>query len=65
MDPPEFQRQTLALLNQRFKQTGRMPFFVHMTGHNHFSSTLHLNTPDPHLGDRIQDFVTAHIGNPA
>jgi acetyl esterase/lipase len=57
MDPPEFQRQTLVLLNQYLKHNGRLPFFVHMTGHNHLSSTMHLNTPDTYLGERIQDFV--------
>lgn len=57
MDPPEFQRQTLVLLNHFMKHNGRLPFFVHMTGHNHLSSTMHLNTTDTQLGERIQDFV--------
>jgi triacylglycerol lipase len=57
MDPPEFQRQTLALLNSYMQHHGRLPFFVHMTGHNHLSSTMHLNTSDTQLGERIQDFV--------
>ncbi|HTC43835.1 MAG TPA: alpha/beta hydrolase [Steroidobacteraceae bacterium] len=57
MDPPEFQRQTMVLLNQSLKHNGRLPFFVHMTGHNHLSSTMHLNTTDVYLGERIQDFV--------
>lgn len=57
MDPPEFQQQTLVLLDAYLKHNGRLPFFVHMTGHNHLSSTMHLNTPDTHLGDRILDFV--------
>jgi acetyl esterase/lipase len=57
LDPPEFQRQTLALLNQYLKHNGRLPYFVHMTGHNHLSSTMHLNTSDTYLGERIQDFV--------
>jgi acetyl esterase/lipase len=57
MDPPEFQRQTLVLLNQSLKHNGRLPFFVHLTGHNHLSSTMHLNTADAYLGERIQDFV--------
>jgi acetyl esterase/lipase len=60
MDPPEFQRQTLVLLDQYLKHNGRLPFFVHMTGHNHLSSTMHLNTPDTYLGERIQDFVAVH-----
>ncbi len=60
MDPPEFQRQTLVLLNQCLKHNGRLPFFVHLTGHNHLSSTMHLNTRDTYLGERIQDFVALH-----
>jgi len=60
MDPPEFQRQTLVLLNQYLKHNQRLPFFVHMTGHNHLSSTMHLNTPDAYLGERIQDFIALH-----
>jgi acetyl esterase/lipase len=57
MDPPEFQRQTMVLLNQSLKHNGRLPFFVHLTGHNHLSSTMHLNSGDAYLGERIQDFV--------
>jgi len=62
MDPPEFQRQTLVLLDQYLQHQGRLPFFVHMTGHNHLSSTMHLNTPDTYLGERIQDFVALTSG---
>jgi hypothetical protein len=47
----------MVLLNQSLKHNGRLPFFVHMTGHNHLSSTMHLNTEDAYLGERIQDFV--------
>jgi acetyl esterase/lipase len=57
MDPREFQQQTLVLLSEYLKHHGRLPFFVHMTGHNHLSSTMHLNSTDAHLGERIQDFV--------
>ena len=60
MDPPEFQRQTLVLLEQCLRRTGRLPYFVHMNGHNHLSSTMHLNTPDTQLGDRILDFMALH-----
>jgi acetyl esterase/lipase len=57
MDPPEFQRQTLVLLERCLTQNARLPFFVHMTGHNHLSSTMHINTNDTYLGERILDFV--------
>src|ERR1700733_2856744 len=62
MDPAEFQRQTLVLLNQYLKHNHRLPYFVHMSGHNHLSSTMHLNTPDASLGERIQDFIALHGG---
>ncbi|HEV2700554.1 MAG TPA: alpha/beta hydrolase [Steroidobacteraceae bacterium] len=58
MDPREFQQQTLVLLADYLKHNGRLPFFVHMTGHNHLSSTMHLNSADAYLGERIQDFVS-------
>ncbi len=57
MDPAEFQRQTLSLLNGWFASHGRWPNLVHMLGHNHLSSTMHLNTPDGFLGERILDLV--------
>jgi acetyl esterase/lipase len=57
MDPPDFQRQGLELLNAWFARRGRWPSFVHMLGHNHLSSTMHLNTPDGLLGERILDLV--------
>ncbi len=57
MDPPEFQRQTLVLLAQYLQHNGRLPHFVYLTGHNHLSSTNHINTPDTYLGERIVEFV--------
>ncbi|HTY94950.1 MAG TPA: alpha/beta hydrolase [Steroidobacteraceae bacterium] len=60
MDPPQFQRQTLALLDQFLVQHDRLPFFVHLTGHNHLSSAMHINTGDTYLGERILDFVALH-----
>ena len=60
MDPPEFQRQTLVLLEQYLQRNGRLPYFVHMMGHNHLSSTMHLNTADTFLGERLLDFIALH-----
>lgn len=62
MDPPEFQRQTLVLLTQYLRHNHRLPYFVHMTGHNHLSSTMHLNTRDAYLGECIQDFIALQGG---
>ncbi|HTX23934.1 MAG TPA: alpha/beta hydrolase [Steroidobacteraceae bacterium] len=57
MDPPDFQRQGLTLLTAWVAHHGRWPNFVHMLGHNHLSSTMHLNTPDGFLGERLLDFI--------
>lgn len=58
MDPPGFQRQGLELVNAYVKRHGRWPRFVWLSGHNHFSSTMHLNTPDEYLGQQILDFMS-------
>jgi acetyl esterase/lipase len=60
MDPPEFQRQTLVLLESYLKRNRRLPYFVHLNGHNHLSSTMHLNTADTVLGERILDFIALY-----
>jgi acetyl esterase/lipase len=57
MDPANFQAQTLQLLNRYFDKHGVLPNFVRLQGHSHFSSTLHMNTPDNYLGEQILDFV--------
>jgi triacylglycerol lipase len=59
MDPADFQRQTLNVLDAWFARHRRWPFFVHMTGHNHLSLSMHLNSPDTYLGERILDFTGA------
>jgi triacylglycerol lipase len=61
MDPEEFQRQGLGLLNAWCTRHGRWPQFVHLSGHNHLSSTMHLNSPDAYLGERILDFIGSHL----
>jgi triacylglycerol lipase len=58
MDPADFQRQALELLKAWFARHGRWPYFVHMPGHNHLSSTMHLNTPDRYLGEQILEFIS-------
>jgi len=55
MDPPDFQRQGLGVIGAWMQRHGRWPSFVHMLGHNHLSSTMHLNSPDGFLGERILD----------
>jgi triacylglycerol lipase len=57
LDPPEFERQTFALVTRLFERDGRMPPFVRLPGHSHFSAALHLNGDDRWLGERIVDFI--------
>ncbi len=59
LDPPAFERQTLALVNALFERDGTMPHFLRLPGHNHFSSALHLNGEDGWLGERMADFIAS------
>ncbi|HUK01157.1 MAG TPA: alpha/beta hydrolase [Steroidobacteraceae bacterium] len=59
MDPPIFHQQTLKLLQQWMARHGEWPYFMHMTAHNHLSSTMHMNSPDGSLGERILDFIAS------
>ena len=51
---PEFAAgQALQLTQTYFERHRRWPNIVRLTGHNHFTATLHLNTPDDYLGRQI------------
>jgi triacylglycerol lipase len=56
-DPPDFERQALALVNRYYQRHQRWPQFIRLMGHNHYTSTMHLNTADDYLGTRILDFI--------
>ena len=64
-DPPDFERQALELVNTYCEQHGRWPRFVRLMGHNHFTATLHLNTPDEYFGRQILDFMGASLRDAA
>jgi acetyl esterase/lipase len=49
-DPPGAQQQALALVTAHWRRHGRWPAFVRLPGHNHFTTTAHLNSPDDSLG---------------
>jgi len=57
MDPADFQRQGLEIVQAWFARHGRWPYFVHLPGHNHLSSTMHLNSPDAFLGEQMLEFM--------
>jgi triacylglycerol lipase len=56
-DPPRFQAEFLGLMQDRLARHGTMPRALILTGHNHYSMTLHLGTADRRLADEIGDFV--------
>jgi triacylglycerol lipase len=58
-DPPDFLRQSVALLDAYLRQHNRLPRFVHLFGHNHLSTILHLNTPDQALAVPLLDFTNS------
>ena len=64
-DPPDSERQALELVNTYCEQHGRWPRFVRLMGHNHFTATLHLNTPDEYFGRQILDFMGASLRDAA
>jgi triacylglycerol lipase len=57
LDADPFHEQGLVLVNAWFARHGRWPHFLCLEGHNHFTSTMHLNSPDNYLGKRILDFL--------
>jgi hypothetical protein len=45
-----------------FERRGRLPQFLRLMGHDHFSATLHLNTADEDFGRQILRFVRLTLG---
>lgn len=56
-DPPMFERQALRLIEAWSARHGSWPDFVRLMGHNHLTSTFHLNTPDRILGQQMLRFM--------
>lgn len=56
-DPTDFEAQALQLVNAWYRRNGRWPRLARLMGHNHFTSTFHLNTPDEYLGNLILAFM--------
>lgn len=49
-DPPDAQRQAVSLVSAYCARHGHWPAFARLAGHNHFTTTAHLGTPDDSLG---------------
>ena len=56
-DPPMFEAALSLLMNRYLKQHGAWPNIVRLMGHNHFTGTIALNTPDDYLGRQILSFI--------
>lgn len=56
-DPPDFEKQALQLVSRYHARHGRWPNLIRLMGHNHFTASLHLNTPDDYLGRQLLDFM--------
>lgn len=59
-DPPQFEQQTLALLQAVQQGRGRMPRFVHAVGQNHLSVALYLGLPGDVVAPQITAFINEH-----
>jgi triacylglycerol lipase len=56
-DPEMFERQALRTIEAWVARHGHWPDFVRLMGHNHLTSTFHLNTKDDYLGTQILAFM--------
>ncbi len=56
-DPPDFQKQALALVEARVGETGHWPRIHWLKGHNHISSTKQLGCEHDDLGPLLSDFI--------
>ena len=56
-DPEFVQRHGLSLLDTVLRERKKLPKFGYIAGHNHFSTLLHLNSPDTSLADQLSDFI--------
>ena len=56
-DPPQFEHQTLALLQAVQQGRGQMPRFVHAVGQNHLSVALFLGLPGDVVAPQLKAFI--------
>jgi triacylglycerol lipase len=59
-DPPAAQQQAAALVTAHTRCHGRWPAILRLAGHNHFTVTAHLNTPDDELGRHLLAEIVRH-----
>ena len=56
-DPPGLEEHSVDLFAALCKRDQHCPRFTRVLGHNHLSTSLHLNTEDGSLGPEIIDFI--------
>lgn len=56
-DPMRFQTETLFLLNDIFSIRGKIQGSCILSGHNHYSMSLHIGGSDTRLSDQILSFI--------
>jgi triacylglycerol lipase len=56
-DAPMFEQGHLAFVNAYAKRHNAWPDFIRLMGHNHFSATASLNSPDNSLGQAMLEFM--------
>jgi triacylglycerol lipase len=62
LDPPEFQKQFVVLLEAHVRRQLPMPRFVQMMAHNHFTTTWRMNTSTDTMGLEVLKFVAETSG---
>lgn len=61
-DPPDFERQGLALLTALQQKHGQLPRTAYLTGQNHLSVALYLGLPGDLLAPQLLSFIATHSG---
>jgi acetyl esterase len=56
-DPPEFDFQSILLLNAIYDHYGDSPFIKRICNHNHISEIMQFNTDDQSIGPDILSFI--------
>lgn len=56
-DPPDFQKQALAVVEAVVGETGHWPRMHWLAGHNHISNTSQIGCPHDDLGPLLADFI--------
>ena len=62
LDPQDFLRQFVVLLEACVRRQVKLPRLVQLTGHNHLTTVWQLNTPTDTLGPELLDFIAAPRG---